>query len=156
MGATSKWHFFLRLPNGILVVSKLWTFIFFSNQIYLEYAREISYNPQKDLYNGALHAPIEDHLTPILRGFVVGSQIHNLTPKLSFDHNSCILGLNEQCEGTLNIYTLRPFQWYHEGPIWWFFIFSIKVLNIWNSRISAIPKVGCTWESLGSISCILC
>jgi hypothetical protein len=141
MGATSKWHFFLRLPSGTFVVSKLWTFISSSNQTYLEYAREIFYSPQKDLSNDVLHASIKDHLTPILRGFIIGSQIHNLTSKLSFDHNSCISGLNEQCEGILGIYTLRNFQWYHEGPIWWLFIFSTKALNIWNFRMSATPKV---------------
>jgi hypothetical protein len=31
-----------------------------------------------------------------------------LTHAASFDHNSYELGLNEQCEGTLNIYTSRP------------------------------------------------
>jgi hypothetical protein len=40
----------------------------------------ISYSPQKDLSNNVLHAPIGDHLTPALRGFVVKSQIPNLTP----------------------------------------------------------------------------
>ncbi len=34
----------------------------------------------KKIFQGCLHAPIEDHLTPILRGFVVRSQIVNLTP----------------------------------------------------------------------------
>jgi hypothetical protein len=39
--------------------------------------------------------PNQNYLTLILRGFVVGSQIPNLTPNPSFDHNSCILCLNE-------------------------------------------------------------
>jgi hypothetical protein len=50
------------------------------------------------------------HLTFPLKGFVVGSQILNLTPALSFDHNSCKSGLNEQSEGTLHIYVSRPFN----------------------------------------------
>jgi hypothetical protein len=74
-----------------------------SNQAFLEHAREISYNPQKDLSNNVLHASIGDNLTFALRGFVVGNQILNLTPILFFYHNSCISGLNEQCEGTLGI-----------------------------------------------------
>jgi hypothetical protein len=53
----------------------------------LEHAKEIAYNPKKDLSNGVLHNPIRDDLTPILRGF--------LTIGLSFYHNSCISGLNE-------------------------------------------------------------
>jgi hypothetical protein len=34
---------------------------------------------------------------------MVESQIPILIPAPSFDHNLCKLGLNEQCEGTLNI-----------------------------------------------------
>jgi hypothetical protein len=85
--------------------------------------RATSYNPQKDLSNGASHTLIEDHLTPTLRGFVVRSQIPNLILDPSFDHNSCISGLNEQYEGTLGIHILRPFQWYLDGLIWCFFSF---------------------------------
>jgi hypothetical protein len=66
-----------------------------SKKVFLDHARPISYNPQKDVSNGVLCGPIKDHLALATRGFVVGSQIHNLIPNLSFDHNSCILGLNE-------------------------------------------------------------
>jgi hypothetical protein len=45
---------------------------------------------------------------PIFKGFVVG--IFNLIPALSFDHNLCKSGLNEQCKGTLNICVSRPFK----------------------------------------------
>jgi hypothetical protein len=69
----------------------------------------------KDISNDVLHAQIRDDLTLALRGFVVKSQIPNLTLDHSFDHNSCILGLNEQCEGTLGIYILKSFQWYFEA-----------------------------------------
>jgi hypothetical protein len=115
---TSKWHFFLGFPNespkiGTLIVPKLWMLISSSNQAYLEHEiKEISYSPQKYLSNGVSHALIGDHLTLAIRGFMVGSQIPNLTPCPSFDHNSCILSLNEQCEGTLGMYILRTFQWY--------------------------------------------
>jgi hypothetical protein len=51
---------------------------------------KISYNSQKDLSNGVLHAPIGDDLTFFLKGFVVKSQVPNLTPNPSFDHNLCI------------------------------------------------------------------
>jgi len=49
-----------------------------------------------------MHAPIEVHLAPTLRGFVVNSQIPNLNPNPSFDNNLCILNLNEYCESTLD------------------------------------------------------
>jgi hypothetical protein len=75
-------------------------------------------------------------------GFVVESQISNLTLAPSFDHKLCKSGLNEQCEGTLNIYVSRPFSWYHGGSIWCLFAFSTKALNICNSCTSATLKVG--------------
>ncbi len=100
LGTTSKWHFSLGFPNGspkigTLVIRKLWTFISSSNQVFLEHMKKPSYSPQNDLFNNVLHAPIENHLTSTLRGFVVGSRIPNLTPASSFDHNSCISCLNE-------------------------------------------------------------
>jgi hypothetical protein len=67
----------------------------------------------------------------------------------SFDHNSCKSNLNEQCEGTLSIYTLRPFQWCPRGPIWCLFAFSTKVLNIRNSCISATSKMGVDLQVIG-------
>jgi hypothetical protein len=65
--------------------------------------RAISYIPYKDISSGVSHTPIGDDLTPTLRGFVVGSKIPNLTLDLSLGHNSCILGLNEQCKDTLGL-----------------------------------------------------
>jgi hypothetical protein len=116
MGATSKWHFFLGLPSGspkikTLIVLKLWILIYSSKQAYLEYAKPISYNLQKGFSNNVLHAPTEDQLIIVLMGFVIQSQILYLTPSLSFEHNSCISNLNEQCKCTLGIYTSKAFQW---------------------------------------------
>ncbi len=130
------------LKVGILIVPKFWMFISSSNQNFLEHRTTITYSFQKYLSNGVLFAPIGNHLTPTLRGFVIGSQILNLTPDPSFDHNSCISSLNDQGEGTLDIFTLRPFQWYFGGPIWCFFVFSTKALNIRDSCKSATPKMG--------------
>ncbi len=61
---------------------------FFKSYLFGTY--KISYNPQKDLSSGVLHAPIRGHLTPALKRFVVRNQIPNLTLSPSFDHNSCI------------------------------------------------------------------
>jgi len=49
----------------------------------------------KNIFPIVLHTLIGDHLTHALRGLVFGSQFPNLTPNLSFDHNSCISSLNE-------------------------------------------------------------
>jgi hypothetical protein len=134
---TPKWESKIKT----LTILKLWIFIYFSKQAYLEYVKAISYRFQKDLANNVLHCPIEDHLTIVLMQFVIKSQIPNLTLNLSFEHNSCISNLNEQCKGTLGIYTSKTFQWYPGGPIWCLFAFSTNVLNIQDSRMSAIPKV---------------
>ncbi len=99
-------------PQTLKCKSQNWDFLLSQNfgcsylykkKVFLECTRVISYNPQNYLSNGVLQAQIKDHLTPFLRGFVVESQIFNLTPNPSFDHNLCILGLNEQCEGNLGI-----------------------------------------------------
>jgi hypothetical protein len=70
-------------------------FISFSNQAFFEHVMAIIYSPQKDLSIIIMQDPIKDHLTFVLRGFVIKRQIPNLTIDLSFDHNSCILSLNE-------------------------------------------------------------
>jgi hypothetical protein len=94
---------------GTLVVPKLWMLISSSNQVYFEHVKVITYSLQNDIFNEVFHYPIGDDLTPTPRGFVVGSQIGNLTLDPSFDHNSCISGVNGQCKGTLGIYTLKSF-----------------------------------------------
>jgi hypothetical protein len=76
----------------------------------LGHANAISYNLQTDLFNGVSNTPIRTHLTPVLKGFAVKNLISNLTPNLSFDHNSCISILNKQCKGTLGINILKSFQ----------------------------------------------
>jgi hypothetical protein len=73
---------------------------------------------------------------------VYSTFIPNLTPMFSFDHNSCKSSPNDQCKGTLSIYAWSYFQWYHGGPIWCLFSFSTKALNIHNSHINVIPKMG--------------
>jgi hypothetical protein len=118
--------------------------------IFLEHATILSYSPWKDLSNGVLHASIGDHLIPNLKEFVIESLILNyLTFSLSFERNSCKSSLNEQCEGTLGIYTSRPFQWYYKGLIWCFFSFLNKALNIQDSHTSTTPKMGMHLRVIG-------
>jgi len=73
---------------------------------------------------------------------VVGGQIANLIPGLSFDHNLCFRCPNGLCKPISNIYVPRVFQWYKgrfnpmnfdpcNGP-----------LKIWESIKSLTPKVG--------------
>jgi len=141
MGITCKCHFPPRFPNespkiGIRVVPKLQTFISFSNQVYFENMKAISYSPQKD-FSTCITCTDDNSLDPYFQGFVVESQIPNLTIALFKNHNSCKSCLNEQCEGTLSICASRPF-----GSNWCLFAFPTKALNIRNFSTNATPKVG--------------
>jgi hypothetical protein len=48
------------------------------------------------------------------RLLMVGNQIANLTPDLSFGHNLCFKCPNGSCEPILDIYVSIDFQWYKE------------------------------------------
>jgi hypothetical protein len=107
-----KFHVLLKCNQTTrlnLVVLKLWKVISSLKQTCLEHARAIFYSLERDLFKDVLHTLIKDHLAPTFSGFLVKSQIPNLVPNVCV--NSCILGLNEQCEGVLGIYTSRPFEW---------------------------------------------
>jgi len=139
--------------NSDFAIPKFWMFIYLLNQTFFEHVMTRTYSFRKYFSIDVLQVLIKHHLTLNLRGFMVKSQILNLTPSPYFDHNSCISSLNEQCKGILGIYTSRPFQWYPWGPIWWLFTFSTKALNIWESCMNAIPKMEVHLGIIGSISC---
>ncbi len=80
---------------------------------------------------------------------MVRSQIPNLIPSLSFDHNSCISGLNEHCEGTLSIYHQEISNGILGAQIGVCLPFSTKVLNIRNSRTGATPNMGVHLRIIG-------
>jgi len=126
---TSKWHFFSGLPSETFIVPKFWLVIYISNQVCLEHVREISYSYQKDISNGVWHTPIKAYLAHTLKGFMVGSEIFNLNLNPSFDYNSCISSLNEQCKGILGSYILKHFQWYFGGSNWCSFTLLTKVFE---------------------------
>jgi len=66
----------------------------------------------RDLSNGVPHFTCTHRNRLDSRLLVVGNQTGSLTPGPSFDHNLCCICLNGSCEAILDIYTLRPFQWY--------------------------------------------
>ncbi len=81
---------------------------------------------------------------------VVGSQIGNLPPDPSFDHNLCFKCLNESCKPILNIYVPRAFQQYKD----FFNPMSLDPCNcplkIWKSIGTPTPKMGAhlgVWDS---------
>jgi len=76
------------------------------------------------------------------RLLMVESQIANLTPGLSFDHNLYFKCPNGSCEPILNIYVLKTFQWYKElfNPM--SFDPCNRLLKVWESIVIPTPKVG--------------
>ncbi len=67
-----------------------------------------------EFFNGVLHFTCTHRGRVDSRLLVVGSQIVNLTPGLSFAHNLCCKCLNGSCEAIFDIYASRPFQHYKE------------------------------------------
>jgi hypothetical protein len=57
---------------------------------------------------------------------IIGSQIANLTPNHSFDHNLIIKFPNGGCTNILDIYIWRSLWKFKEGSIWiFFFLFAL-------------------------------
>jgi hypothetical protein len=95
-------------------------------------------SPHWELFNDMLHAactqgnPINSWL------LVVGSQIGNLTPGLSFDHNLCLKCPNGSCKSIFDIYVSRAFQCFNLMG----FDPCNHSLKVWESIGIPIPKVG--------------
>ncbi len=64
----------------------------------------------RELSNAMSHSRFRRREEVDSRLLVVGSQIANSTPGLSFAHNLGCRCPNGQCEASLDIYTSRPFQ----------------------------------------------
>ncbi len=73
---------------------------------------------------------------------MVGSQIVNLTPGLSFGHILCFKCSNGSCKPILDIYVPTIFQWYKEllNPMG-FYLWNCS-LKIRESIVTPTPKVG--------------
>ncbi len=84
--------------------------------------------------------------TQINRGnsqlLMVGNQIDTLTPNPSFGHNLCFKYPNASCEPILNIYIPKDFQWCKEHFNPMSFDPCYRLLKIWESIGTPIPKVG--------------
>jgi hypothetical protein len=73
-----------------------------------------SFSSPQELSNSVFHFSCTHRNWVDSQLLVVGSQIANLTPGPSFDHNLCCRCPNGSCEAISNIYTSRPFQRYKE------------------------------------------
>jgi hypothetical protein len=105
--------------NGVPKLSRFglprfWAFITFRSDLRLGQGLKKICSSPWELSNDVSHSTCT-HLDRInSRLLVVGSQIANLTPGLSFAHNLCYKCPNGSCEAILDIYTSRPFQRYKE------------------------------------------
>jgi hypothetical protein len=102
----------------------------------------------RELSNGMSHVPCTQGNRVDSRLLVVGSQIANLIPGLSFGHNLCFKCPNGQCEPILDIYTSIAFQWYKEFFKARCFDPCNHTLKIWKSIWDSNSQHG---SSLGSV-----
>jgi len=106
----------------------------------------------RELSNGVSHFTCTHRNQVDSRLLVVGSQIANLTPGPSFDHNLCCICPNGSCEAILDIYTSRPFQWCKER-------LNTRCFDPWNHALNFLesrrtPKSHfreCEWQPHNSL-----
>ncbi len=108
MGATSKWLFVPGLPSPKTVsklsrfrLSKLWQLITPCSDLQSGWGMKKTCNSPSELSNGVLHSACTHRGRVDSRLLVVGSQIVNLTPGLSFAHNLCCICPNGPCKAFL-------------------------------------------------------
>jgi hypothetical protein len=100
------------------------------------------YIPCWELFNGMSHATCTQGNQSDSRLLMVGSQIANLTPDLSFDHNLCFRCPNRSCEPISDIYVPRAFQWHVERLNPMNFDPYNHSLKIWEPIGTPTPKMG--------------
>jgi hypothetical protein len=143
MGPTSKWLFVPRVPKSPrLGLLQLWGAIILRADLWLKWGLKQSCSPRQNLSNGMSHVICTHGNRVESRLLVVGNQIANLTPGLSFGHNLCFRCPNEQCELILDMYVLRPFQWYKKLHKKLSFDPWNRSLKFWESIGIPSPKVG--------------
>jgi len=107
----------------------------------IEVRSKVKCSPRWKLSNSMWHATCTQGNRGNPRLLMVGSQIVNLTPDLSFGHNLYFKCPNGSCKPIFDIYIPRTFQWYKElfnpmsfGP-------CNRPLKIWESIGTPTPKV---------------
>ncbi len=114
---TLKCHFVPGLPSGsfeIPIAQTLATLgpIILCVHLRLRWGLEQSCNFHRKLSNDMSHTTYMQGNRGDFGLLVVGSQITNLIPDLSFGHNLCLKCPNGSCKPILDIYVPRNFQWY--------------------------------------------
>jgi hypothetical protein len=120
--------------SGVLNLSRfglpgLWAFITSRPELGSGRGLNQSCSSPWELSNGVSHFTCTHRDQVDSRLLVVGSQIVNLTPGPSFDHNLCYRCPNGSCEAILDIYTSRPFQRYKKR-------LNARCFDPWNHALS--------------------
>ncbi len=115
---------------------RLWGSITLRANLQLRLGIKKSCSPCRELFNAMLHVTCTQGNRGDTWLLVVGSQIANLTPSLSFGHNLCFKCPNGSCEPILDIYVLKAFQWCRE-------LFDQIGFDPWNCSLKI-------WESIGT------
>jgi hypothetical protein len=120
----------------------LWRCITLCANLQLKWGLKQTCSPCWKLFTGMWHITFMQGNQGNFWLLVVGSQIGNLTPDLSFGHNLCFKYSNGSCKTILNIYVPRSFQWYKElfNPM--NFYLCNCPLKIQESIGTPTPKVG--------------
>jgi len=112
----------------------LWRFITLGSNLWLGWGLKKNCSSPWELSNGVLHSTCTHQGRVDSWLLVVGSQIANLTPGPSFDHNLCCRCPNGSCEAIFDIYISRPFQRYKEHLKEKCFDPCNRVLKFWGSQ----------------------
>jgi hypothetical protein len=100
----------LRIPKfSKLGLSRFWRPITFCANLRLRWSLKENYSFCQELFNDILHVTFTQVNQDNYWLLVVGNQIGNLTPNLSFGHNLCFEYPNGSCEPILDIYVPRTF-----------------------------------------------
>ncbi len=111
----------------------LWQLITPSSNLRSRWGLKQTCSSPWELFNSVSHSACTHRGRVDSRLLVVGSQIVNLTPGLSFVHNLCCRCPNGPCEAIFDIYASRPFQRYKEHLKARCFDPYNRVLNFWES-----------------------
>jgi len=125
--------------GGVLKLSRfglpgLWELITPNLDLGLGWGPKKSCSSPQDLSNCVSHFICTHWGRVDSRLFVVGSQIANLIPGPSFNHNLCYRCPNGSCEAIFDICTSRPFQYYKKHLKERCFDLCNGALKLWESQ----------------------
>jgi len=125
-----------------LQLLQLWDPITLCADLWLRWSLKQICSPRQELSNGMLHATYTQGNRVDSWLLVVGSQIGNLTPNLSFGHNLCFRCPNGSWEPILDIYVSIDFRWYKK-------IFNQMGFDSYNCPLKIQKSIGTLTPKMG-------